>query len=97
MFNNTQGQGYAIDPFANKSIAFQELAHKMSRSWVGFITALDPNVGREEEWPVYNATTGGGVGWDYVWSVNGSKAEEDSWRGEGISWIGENALSVYGR
>ena len=101
VFNNTQGQGYATDPFANTTRAFDKLAIQMSRSWVGFITELDPNrngLRGVNEWPVYNATVGGGAGLDFVFTINGSSyAEPDTFRGEGIAFISENALSVYGR
>lgn len=105
VFNNTLGQGYAVDPFADltqdEAKKFQDLAVLMSRSWVSFVTELDPNengVEGAEEWPVYNVTAGGGAGMDMVFSVNEtSYAEPDTWRGEGISWISANARDVYGR
>lgn len=105
MFNNTLGQGYAVDPFGNltetESVAFQNLAIQMSRSWVAFVTELDPNLNGVQgvnPWPVYNATTGGGAGWDMVFTVNEtSYAEPDTFRGEGIAWISTNARDVYGR
>lgn len=101
VFNNTRGEGYAVDPFANTTVAYERLAREMSRSWVGFITRGDPNIhGLKDvkKWPVYNATTGGGVGRDFVFTVNGSShAEADDWRGEGIAFINEHALDVYGR
>jgi len=41
---------------------------------------------------------GGGAGDDFVFTVKKSPhAERDTWRGEGIAWIGDNALNVYGR
>jgi carboxylesterase type B len=105
VFNNTLGQGYAVDPFANltasESTAFQNLALLMSRSWVSFITELDPNANGVEgvnEWPVYNASMGGGAGTNMVFSVNEtSYPEPDTFRGEGIAWISEHAWDVYGR
>ena len=105
VFNNTQGQGYATDPFGNLTVeeseTFQNLAVQMSRSWVSFITELDPNrngIKGVNEWPVYNATLGGGVGSDMVFTVNQSSyAEPDTFRGEGIAWLSENARDVYGR
>ena len=102
MFNNTQGQGYAVDPFANltafESLAFQKLAIQMSRSWVGFVTGLDLNangVRGANEWPVYDIASGGGLGRNMVFTANESSyAEQDTFRGEGIAWISENALAV---
>lgn len=47
VFNNTRGLGYATSPFANltstEEVTFGNLAVEMSRSWVSFITELDPN------------------------------------------------------
>lgn len=101
VFNNTAGQGYAIDPFTNTTVNFGEVANFMSRSWVGFITQLNPNkhgLKGKNHWPAYNAMTGGGAGDDFVFTVKKSPhAERDTWRGEGIAWIGDNALAVYGR
>ena len=105
VFNNTLGQGYATNPFGNLSPSdyekFQNLASLMSRSWVSFITGLDPNesgVKGAEKWPVYNGTKGGGAGANLVFTVNQSSyAEPDTFRREGISWISEHARDVYGR
>lgn len=102
MFNNTGGAGYfAADPFANASAAAFELAVQMSRSWVGFITGLDPNrhgLRGKNVWPVYNASAGGGVGENFVWTVEGeSYMEADTYRAQGIGWVAENALEVFGR
>ena len=67
---------------------------------MNFITKTDPNgKGVSVEWPVYNGTAGGGEGKDLVWSVyeKGSYVEDDTWRGEGMAWIGKNQLNVYGK
>ncbi|PMD37135.1 alpha/beta-hydrolase [Hyaloscypha variabilis F] len=107
VFNNLDGEGYAINPFGNMTAddneKFVELSNLMSRSWVSFISDLDPNNHRIEAvnttWPVYNATEGGGLGINMVFTVNvtqRSYIEWDSWRGEGIAFINENALEVYG-
>jgi hypothetical protein len=58
---------------------------------------MDPNgAGLEPAWPVYNATTGGGVGSNIVWAVNGSYVEVDDWRAEGMNWFIENSYAVLG-
>jgi carboxylesterase type B len=48
VFHNLQGQGYnnsvAVDPFANKPSTFERLATIMSRMWISFIVAGDPNM-----------------------------------------------------
>jgi carboxylesterase type B len=105
VFNNTKGQGYAVNPFPSlteaESTSFQDLAVLMSRSWVAFITELDPNkngIRGANIWPVYNTTTGGGEGSNIVFSVNEtSYVEPDTFRGEGIAWISRNFRDVYGQ
>lgn len=44
-FGNTEGLGYAIDPFGNDSLglARKKVAKLMSRMWVSFITTGSPN------------------------------------------------------
>jgi len=72
----------------------------MSRSWVSFITELDPNrngIKGVNEWPVYNATLGWWYGSDMVFTVNQSSyAEPDTFSGRGDAWLSENARDVYG-
>ena len=105
VFNNTRGEWYTVNPFGNLSVSdvakFDNLAIQMSRSWVSFVTELDPNedgIPDADVWPIYNSTTSGGEGMNMVFTVNGSSyAEHDTFRGEGIAFVSENALSVYGR
>ena len=73
------------------------------RSFVSFIVDGDPNNHRVEgvktTCPMYNSTLGGGMGINMVFTVNltgSSYTEWDTWRGEGIAFINENALGVYG-
>jgi carboxylesterase type B len=105
VFNNTAGQGYAVNPFGNltaeESTRFGELASLMSRSWVSFITTGTPNengVARAPVWPIYNAETGGGEGENMVWSASstGSFIESDTYRGEAMTFVSGNALGVFG-
>jgi carboxylesterase type B len=103
VFDNINGEGYATSPFGNMTAddekKFVDLANLMSRSWVSFITDGDPNnhgVQNTTSWPAYNSTAGGGLGINMVFTVNGSSyIEWDSFRGEGIAFINDNALSVY--
>jgi carboxylesterase type B len=106
VFNNTLGAGYAVDPFGNLTAEegrrFGELAVLMSRCWASFITEGDPNGNRVQgapEWPVYDVVEGGGEGRNIVFSVEGkgSYVEADTYRGEGMAFVSENALGVYGR
>lgn len=75
----------------------------MSRAWVSFIAGLDPNGagpgvggGVGSSWPVYNATRGGGVGETVIFDTGGGSVVWDSYRAEGINWMIENALAVFG-
>lgn len=102
VFDNTRGDGYEKNPFANNTQPLTALAKTMSTAWVNFITSQDPN-GPEglglpdgETWPVYDASVGGGVGQNIVWSDKGSYVEMDSWRAEGINYFIDNSLAVFG-
>lgn len=112
VFDNVLAVGYDAqpDPFANTSAAFPALAKAMSTAWVNFVVGLDPNgaggatatTGLEfpgsgaVAWPAYNASEGGGVGRNMVFSVNGSYVEWDDFRAEGMRWMIENSLPVFG-
>lgn len=96
VFDNTQGLGYdalhgTVNPFANKSESFTELAKLMSQSWASFIYDSDPNFSTDryaqaEAWPLYSLTNPQNI----VWDANVTElayAEPDTWRKEGIQWI----------
>lgn len=99
VFDNVHGLGYTVNPFANTSSTYLALAKQMSKSWVAFIHDLDPNghgIENANEWPPY--VLDGGLGKNFVWSVNESSfAELDTFRAEGIAFIIENAKKAYGR
>lgn len=109
VFDNVHAVGYDAqpDPFANTSAAFPALAKTMSTAWVNFVVGQDPNGNRNGtgldfpeagvvDWPAYNASEGGGVGKTIVFSVNGSYVEWDNFRTEGMQWMIENSLPVFG-
>lgn len=48
VFDNTEGQGYAVNPFEGEPRSFVELADLMSRMWVAFVSSGNPNVRRSE-------------------------------------------------
>lgn len=106
VFNNIEGLGYATNPFGNMSESdnekFNNLSTLMCRSWISFIADGDPNnhgIENVPSWPLYNSSEGGGMGINMVYTVNvtnSSYIEWDNWRGEGIAFLMENALSVYG-
>lgn len=71
----------------------------MSSAWVNFFVALDPNgAAVSPAWPAYNTSSGGGVGQNMVWSVrgNGSYVEWDDYRAEGMKYLADNALELFG-
>ncbi|KAK4119197.1 alpha/beta-hydrolase [Parathielavia appendiculata] len=101
VFDNTRGDGYGENPFAKNTERLVALAKTMSTAWVNFITSQDPNGNGLDlqggaVWPVYNASIGGGVGQNLVWSDRGSYVEMDSWRAEGINYFIENSLAAFG-
>ncbi|THX94206.1 alpha/beta-hydrolase [Aureobasidium pullulans] len=98
VFNNLQGLGYAIPPFANKSSAFTELSDFMSKSWVTFVHDLDPNGFHKgvnsslPAWPVYSVDEPQNM----VFDANvTSHPEPDTWRAEGIKLISDNNVQYH--
>lgn len=102
VFDNIRGDGYAANPFANNTQVLVALAKTMSTAWINFITGQDPNGHKGlglpggATWPAYNTTVGGGVGQNIVWTDKGSYVEMDSWRAEGINYLIQNSLPVFG-
>ncbi|KUI60386.1 Lipase 4 [Cytospora mali] len=101
VFHNINGDGYAVNPFANQSAAYPALSKTMSTAWVNFVVGLDPNgagLGIEgvDAWPVYDPAEGGGVGKTIEFKTNGSSVVWDSYRAEAINWLIENSLSIFG-
>ncbi|KAI1862704.1 uncharacterized protein JN550_010041 [Neoarthrinium moseri] len=58
VFDNTQGLGYATNPFEGKPETFKELADLMSKMWVAFIHNSNPNLestsSQSVAWPLYS-------------------------------------------
>ncbi|CAK7228907.1 hypothetical protein SBRCBS47491_007068 [Sporothrix bragantina] len=105
VFDNLDGLGYDKNPFATMPPSYAALAKTMSHAWVKFIVGLDPNghsarsgssTGTSVPWPIYNATTGGGAGHNMVWQADGSYVEPDTYRAEGIRWMIDHGLDVFG-
>lgn len=103
VFDNVLAVGYdsTTVPIAEEAPVYAALAKGISNAWVNFVTGLDPNgAGLEIDgvaaWPVYNATLGGGVGQNVFLDTNGSSVAWDSYRAEGINWMIENSLAVFG-
>jgi len=101
VFDNIAGVGFRPDikPFERKPQRYVDLADFVSRTWVGFVHDADPNAWRSGNasvpaWPKYKLDKPE----DFVFEVNRtSRVEADTWRKEGIDFINQNALAVYGR
>ncbi|KAF7868434.1 hypothetical protein EAF04_004966 [Stromatinia cepivora] len=96
VFNNTRGGGYETNPFANVTQGYFELAREISRRWAGFVTRLVPDEEGGVRWPDYAGGLDEG-GRNIVFGVEGSFVEEDGFRGEGIRFLMEHSLDVYGK
>lgn len=92
MFDNVNGLGYAINPFANRSESYTDLSSLMSKSCASFVYDLDLNgwTGRDVKvpaWPVYNVDNP----MNMVWEANiTSHTEPDTFRAEGINTLNAN-------
>lgn len=105
VFENTLGLGYdeehgTVNPFANKTKNFYDLAQLMSKSWAAFIYDLDPNYETTRPadtptWPQYSLDEPQNIVWDANVSTLAFN-EPDTWRRQGIRWILDHAL-VYKR
>ena len=101
VFNNIEGVGFRPDikPFEGKPQRYVDLAGFISKTWISFVHDLDPNSWREGKksvplWPQYSLEKPE----DFVFEVNKTSGlETDTWRKEGIDFINQNALAVYGR
>jgi len=102
VFHNLEGLGYnnsvAVDPFENKPQTYQRLATIMSRMWVSFIVDGDPNTNNATSvrWPVYTLDNPQNIVFDAN-VTNLLYAEPDYYRAEGIQYISDRFVSVYGR
>ncbi|KAK2776262.1 carboxylesterase family protein [Colletotrichum kahawae] len=99
VFYNLNGDGYDVNPFGGNDTAYTEkatsLAKTMNSAWINFFAGLDPNGAPElASWPIYE--TAGGSGSDLVFGINGTEVETDDWRKEGMDWLIEHGLTVYG-
>ena len=108
VFDNTEGLGYADNPFQDAPRSHIDLAKHMSCMWASFIATLDPNYQgmQAPEWPVYvngeggdPVTGNGGYGKNYVFQANGtgSYAEDDTYRAAGIAALNRMWGDVLGR
>ncbi|KAH7311869.1 Alpha/Beta hydrolase protein [Rhexocercosporidium sp. MPI-PUGE-AT-0058] len=93
VFNNLNGEGYAINPFGGtrQEGGYKGLSELMSKSWASFVADLDPNEwvgrdGRVVSWPSYEEGQ-----MNMVFDANvTSYAEVDNFREAGMKIINEN-------
>lgn len=101
VFNNLNGLGYAINPFAGEPETYTNLSQLMTRMWASFIHEGNPNghgLQGYDEWPAYDIVQGGGVGMDYFFNANTtSHVEVDDWRAPGIAYLNGLWKDVYGK
>jgi acetylcholinesterase len=92
VFNNLEGLGYAVNPFANKTASYTSLSELMSKSWASFVNDLNPNgwMGRDSSvpsWPGYQLENPTNI----VWDANiTSYLEPDTFRATGIRALNQN-------
>lgn len=61
------------------------------------INDLDPNgPGLKVEWPIYDASAGGGVGQNLVFKQDATVVEYDDFRAEALKWFSDHFLDVWG-
>ncbi|KDN64859.1 putative carboxylesterase [Colletotrichum sublineola] len=101
VFDNVNGLGYATNPFGGNDTTYTAkavaLAKTISTAWVNFFVSLDPNGAPGlGEWPVYDTKGEAGVGSDVVFGIDGPVVETDDWRKEGMDWMMEYALGIFG-
>ncbi|KAK2065399.1 carboxylesterase [Colletotrichum caudatum] len=101
VFDNVNGLGYATNPFGGNDTAYTTkavaMAKTISTAWVNFFVSLDPNGAPGlDDWPVYDTKNEAGVGSDLVFGIDGPFVETDDWRKEGMDWMIEHALDIFG-
>jgi carboxylesterase type B len=90
VFYNTQGLGYAVNPFEGEPPSFIQLSHLMTSMWAAFVHDGNPNGHGQvgiPEWPVYDDGAGG-YGQNFVFDANvTSHLEPDTFRGAAIAYL----------
>ncbi|KAH7141100.1 Alpha/Beta hydrolase protein [Dactylonectria macrodidyma] len=95
VFDNTQGAGYAVNPFENKPQTFVQLADLMSKLWVAFTHANNPNLGASSynatSWPRYTLSSPDNL----VFDVNHTDLRyvaKDDYRSAGITYLQQDVF-----
>ncbi|OBR05091.1 Carboxylic ester hydrolase [Colletotrichum higginsianum IMI 349063] len=101
VFNNLDGLGYTTNPFGGNDTSYtvkaSALSKTISTAWINFFAGLNPNGAPGlSEWPVYDTAGEAGVGSDVVFGIDGAVVETDDWRKDGMDWMIEHALDVFG-
>jgi carboxylesterase type B len=100
---NYNGDGYAVNPFSGPD-EYQQKAKALSKvmgtAWVNFVVSQDPNgkggsLTEGLNWPVYD-TAGNGVGKEVVWKLNDTHVGLDDYRRDGMQWMIDHFLGVFG-
>jgi carboxylesterase type B len=85
VFDNVEGRGYSVSPFAGKPETYVELADLMSKQWVSFIHAGVPT-GKGVSWPEYKADSRVNLVFDTN-ADNLHYTAKDDYREEQISYL----------
>jgi carboxylesterase type B len=101
---NYNGDGYATNPFSGPETYQQKaknLLKIMDTAWVNFIVAQDPNgrggsLSADFKWPAYDTSVSDGVGAEVVWSLDDTHVGLDDYRKQGMEWMMDHMLSVFG-
>ncbi|KAI5919033.1 Alpha/Beta hydrolase protein [Camillea tinctor] len=96
VFNNIEGLGYSVNPFAGEPETFKELADMMSKMWVAFVHNGNPNLQNGSvqhiAWPRYTPDDPH----NFVFDVNVTNLaylDTDDYRQSGIDYLLENFYS----
>ncbi|KAH6670497.1 carotenoid ester lipase-like protein precursor [Halenospora varia] len=102
VFHNLNGDGYrnivAAPPFEGKPETYSQLATIMSRMWASFIATGDPNNSGASPvlWPKYSLDNPQNIFFDAN-ATGLAYIEPDYYRAEGIRYISDRFVTVYGR
>lgn len=98
VFDDEAGLGYS-DPVPITNVT-APIAKLMSKSWVGFVTHLDPNYNGVEDvatWPVFTIDENEGVGKNLVLAKDGTYVEWDNIRVAECKFLIDNAKAQFGK
>lgn len=70
---------------------YSALGKEMSQRWINFIWTGDPNSPGVSDWPLYDASGKGSNLVIQTCEQGGSFVEEDTYRGDGMRYLTENA------